>query len=219
MTLIKICGIKEEAHARDAAGAGADFIGIVFAPGPRQVTPARATKIATALKSSQTSVEVVGVFVNAPVATVKRIASNCHLDWIQLSGDEPWEYCRELAMPVIKAIRISRNRKPEQICADLAYGDKILASQKHMFLLDSSRRDVYGGTGKTFDWNLARPVAASFPVIIAGGLTPANVTLAINTISPWGVDVSSGVETRGVKDMEKVKSFIKSVRGADGSPA
>ena len=210
MTRIKICGIKEEAHALAAAEAGADFIGLVFAPSPRQVTPAQAEKIVSALKKSQTTTEVVGVFVNTPPARVKKIADFCHLDWVQLSGDEPWEYCRELDMPVIKAVRVSRNYQPEQICADLAYGTRILATQKHIFLLDSDARDKYGGTGRTFDWKLAKPIAEQFPVIIAGGLTPRNVAEAIRTVAPWGVDVSSGVETRGVKDMAKIRKIHRS---------
>jgi phosphoribosylanthranilate isomerase len=215
MTRIKICGIKEEAHALAAAEAGADFIGMVFAPGPRQVTPARAEKIVSALKKTGATTEVVGVFVNTPAAKVKKIAEFCHLDWVQMNSDEPWVYCRELDTPVIKAIRVSRHNQPEQICADLAYGAKILTDQKHLFLLDSNVRYKYGGTGRTFDWSLAKLPASQFPVIVAGGLTPKNVADAIRTVAPWGVDVSSGVETKGVKDMIKVRKFIEAVRSAN----
>jgi phosphoribosylanthranilate isomerase len=215
MTRIKICGIKEEAHALAAAEAGADFIGMVFAPSPRQVTPARAEKIVSALKKTGATTEVVGVFVNTPAAKVKKIAEFCHLDWVQMNSDEPWVYCRELGTPVIKAIRVSRHNQPEQICADLAYGSKILTDQKHLFLLDSNVRYKYGGTGRTFDWSLAKLPASQFPVIVAGGLTPKNVADAIRTVAPWGVDVSSGVETKGVKDMIKVRKFIEAVRSAN----
>ncbi len=215
MTRIKICGIKNEEQALAAAEAGADFIGLVFAQSPRQVTPARAEKIVTELKNKKASVEVVGVFVNAHVGTVNRTAERCNLDWVQMSGDEPWEYCRELAHPVIQVIRVSRNNKPEQVCRDLAYGTKLLKKQRHIYLIDSNVSDRYGGTGKKFDWKLAVPIAREFSVIIAGGLKPDNVGEAIKVISPWGVDVSSGVETKGVKDMEKVSKFIEAVRGAD----
>ncbi len=215
MTRIKICGIKNEEQALAVAEAGADFIGLVFAQSTRQVTPARAEKIVAALKKNKTAAKVVGVFVNAHVGTVNRIAERCHLDWVQLSGDEPWEYCRELGRPVIQVIRVSWNRKPEQVCRDLDYGTKLLKKQKHIFMLDSSARERYGGTGRKFDWKLAVPVAREFPVIIAGGLAPNNVAEAIKVISPWGVDVSSGVETKGVKDMDKIKKFIEAVREAD----
>jgi len=215
MTRIKIDGIKKEEQALAAAEAGVDFIGMVFAHSPRQVTPAQAEKITAALKKSGATVEVVGVFVNAHVGTVNRIAERCNLDWVQLSGDEPWEYCRELARPVIQVIRLSRNQKAEQVCKDLAYGTKLLNKQKHIFLIDSNIKGRYGGTGRKFDWKLAVPIAREFPVIVAGGLTPGNVAEAIRVISPWGVDVSTGVETKGVKDMEKIKKFIKAVRGAD----
>jgi phosphoribosylanthranilate isomerase len=216
MTRIKICGIREEAHAGAAAEAGADFIGLVFAPSPRQVNTARAEKIVAALRKKKHDTEVVGVFVNTPPGRVKRMAAACHLDWVQLSGDEPWSYCRQLDIPLIKAIRVSRNYTPVQIMADLEYGTRLLSGQNHLFLLDSSDRERYGGTGRTFDWNLARPIAERFPVIIAGGLTPSNVAEAIRTAAPWGVDVSSGVETKGIKDMNKIKKFVAAVRKADG---
>jgi len=219
MTRIKICGIKTEEQALAVAEAGVDFIGMVFARSPRQVTPTRAEKIVAALKKHKATVEVVGVFVNAHPGTVNRIAESCHLDWVQMSGDEPWEYCRELARPVIQVIRLSRNQRPEQVCRDLAYGTKLLKKQKHMFLIDSNVKDRYGGTGIKFDWKLAVPIAREFPVIIAGGLTPGNVGEAIKVISPWGVDVSSGVETKGVKDVNKIRKFIKAVREADGNQA
>lgn len=215
MTHIKICGIREEAHALVAAEAGADFIGLVLTSSPRQITPGQAEKIVSALKKTQTTTEVVGVFVNTPASKIKRIAEFCHLDWVQLSGDEPWEHCLELAMPVIKVIRVSRHHKPEQLCADMAYGTKLLDTQRHIFLLDANVGDKYGGTGRTFDWKLAKPIAEQFPVIIAGGLTPRNVAVAIRTIKPWGVDVSSGVETKGSKDILKIKKFIEAVRRTD----
>jgi phosphoribosylanthranilate isomerase len=116
---------------------------------------------------------------------------------------------------VIKVIRLSRDYQPAPIGKHLAYGRKIMAEQKHMFLLDSNDREKYGGTGLTFDWNLARPITEKFPVIIAGGLNPENVSRAIKLIKPWGVDVSTGVETKGFKDMKKIMKFINAVREAD----
>ena len=215
MTHIKICGIREEAHTIALAKAGIDFIGLVFAPSPRQVTTYYAKKIIEILRSKQNHTEVVGVFVNTEVGKVNRIADSCGLDWVQLSGDEPWEYCRELGRPVIKVIRVSRNYKPEKIIADLSYGEKILAKQKHLYHIDSNAPEKFGGTGQPFNWKLARPIAEKFPVIIAGGLTPENVKEAIHIIKPWGVDVSTGVETKGAKDLDKILKFINIVKNAD----
>ena len=215
MTRIKICGIRTEEQAIAAAKAGADFIGLVFAPSPRRVTPDIAQKIVAALKKSKSATEVVGVFVNTDAGTVNRIAEICRLDRVQLSGDELWTYCRELDRPIIKVIRISRNNPPEQVCKNLNYGTKLLNRQKLIFLLDSNAGGKYGGTGQTFDWDLAQTIARQFPVIIAGGLTPDNVAQAIKNIAPWGVDVSTGVETRGIKDVEKIRKFIEAVRQTD----
>ncbi len=217
MTRVKICGIREKAHALAAIEAGADFIGLVFAPSKRQVTPARAGEIVDAAKSRSDAIDTVGVFVNMPAAEVNAIANSCNLDWVQLSGDESWEYCREISKPLIKAIRIRQGQSPEQILADLATGAKILTPKKYLYLLDSELKGRYGGTGTAFDWNLARQAAEQFPVIIAGGLTPENVAEAIKMVAPWGVDVSSGVETGGVKDIAKIKAFIEAVRKADDS--
>jgi phosphoribosylanthranilate isomerase len=215
MTKIKICGIKTEEQAIVAAEAGADFIGLVFALSPRQITTNKAEKIVSTLKKSGAKTEAIGVFVNAHAGTINRIAEKCRLDRVQLSGDEPWEYCREINKPIVKVMRVSRNKRPEQVCKDLKYGTKLLKEREMVFLLDSNAREKYGGTGMKFDWKLAVPIAREFPVIIAGGLNPDNVDTAIKLISPWGVDVSTGVETRGVKDIEKIKRFIKAVKEAD----
>ncbi|HEY81683.1 MAG TPA: phosphoribosylanthranilate isomerase [Dehalococcoidia bacterium] len=215
MTRVKICGIKEEAHALVAAEAGADFIGLVFAPSPRQVTLAQAERIARVVKESHPATEVVGLFVNASATEVNTTADLCHLDWVQLSGDEPWEYCLEIAKPLIKVVHISEHRNPQEIGDILAYGASILNKQKHIYLIDSFTKGKYGGTGKAFNWELARQAAKQFPVIIAGGLTPENVAQAIKTASPWGVDVSSGVEISGTKHPARIRAFIQAVRRAD----
>lgn len=215
MTFIKICGIKNEEHALAAAAAGADFIGLVFAPSRRQVSPAQAQRIVAAVKTAKSTAAVAGVFVDAPAGEVDRIADMCQLDWVQASGAETWEYCRELSRPVIKVARMVGMASPEQKGEDLAYGDRFLRGKKHIFLLDAAGPDGYGGSGTTFDWSLAIPIAGRFSIIVAGGLTPENVAEAIRTIRPWGVDVSSGVETGGVKDIKKIEKFVKVVREAD----
>ncbi len=214
MTRVKICGIKEKAHALAVIEAGGDFIGLVFAPSQRQVTPAQAQDIVSVVKEHNKTA-MVGVFVNMPAHEVNRIADTCNLDWVQLSGDESWEYCRQITRPIIKAVRIGSGH-PEEICANLATGSRLLSSQRHIYLLDSRVEGRYGGSGKTFDWGLARQAAEQFPVIIAGGLTPENVSQAIKTVTPWGVDVSSGVEVDRVKDIVKIRVLIEAVRRTDG---
>jgi len=217
MTRVKICGIRQKAHASAVIEAGADFIGLVFAPSQRQVTLSQAQDIVGAVKKRSEATAVVGVFVNMPADKVNRIASSCNLDWVQLSGDEPWEYCHQITTPLIKAVRIKEGQRPEEICADLSAGARVLASQRYIYLLDSRVKGKYGGTGMTFEWSLAQQAAEHFPVIIAGGLTPENVAQAIKIVTPWGVDVSSGVEVDGIKDIVKIKTFIETVRRADDS--
>ena len=215
MTFIKICGIKSEDIALGAAKAGADYIGLVFATSPRQVLPNLAIKITTALKTNKAKTQTVGVFVNMPVLIVKKFTAACQLEWAQLSGDENWEYCHELAEPFIKVIKIHRYESVEWVDKLINEGNQMIGKNKYMFLLDTAAQDKYGGTGSTFDWQLAKPIAEKYPIIIAGGLNPDNVGGAIKTLKPWGVDVSTGVETNGVKDMKKIVKFIEAVRKAD----
>ncbi len=216
MTKIKIDGIKTEEHALAVAEAGADFTGLIFAASPRQVTPVQANEIIAALKKNKKNIPgIVGVFVNMPVYVVNRVAEFCHLDRVQLNGDESMEYCQEISLPIIKAMRISHKYNAEQVSEVLAAWSKNLAGLKHQFLLDSYDSERYGGTGKQINWEMAKQVAKNFDIILAGGLTPENVSAAIKTVKPWGVDVSSGVETEGEKDVNKIKAFIQAVKEAD----
>ena len=214
MTRIKICGITDKANALAAVEAGADFIGLMFAPSRRQVTPPKAREIASAVKKSNTGTRVVGVFVNAPVFQINEIADFCALDWVQLSGDESWEYCRKFANPVIKAIRIGR-QSLEDLYSELSTASNLLTGHRVITLLDSRVEGKYGGTGESFNWDLAQQIARKFPVIIAGGLTPANVGQLVREVQPWGVDVSTGVEINGLKDTSKIRAFVKAVRSTN----
>ncbi len=213
-TRIKVCGIKEKSHALGTSKAGADFIGLVMASSPRQVTVAQAREIVSVIKECGKATEAVGVFVNMPAPAVNRIAEDCNLDWVQLSGNETWGYCQMINRPLIKALHIA-GQSPEEIGDYLARGCEALSGQRYLYLLDSKVKDRYGGTGVTFDWSLAGAVARRFPVIIAGGLTPQNVGKAIKAVAPWGVDVSSGVEVNGVKSINQIRAFIEAVRRAD----
>jgi len=216
MTRVKICGIRDEIQALAAVEAGADFIGVVFAPSQRQVSPAKAREIANVVRESghldYVGTEVVGVFVNMPASEVNEIADYCALDWVQLSGDESWEYCQELKKAIIKVIHVSSGQKSDEILADIETGFQLLPEKELVCLLDSRVEGAYGGTGQVFNWKLAREVSARFPVMIAGGLTPANVGQLVKEVKPWGVDVSTGVETNGLKDASKIRAFVKAVR-------
>jgi len=222
--LVKICGVSEVRHARAAAALGADFVGVVFAPSRRQVTLGQAKRIAAALgKTSErppivTSTEaveealrsrrplLVGVFADQDVDTINSLAAECGLDMIQLSGSEPWEMCPLLSRPVLKCLKVREGQSAEEVLAAVDKGALVL--------LDPYVEGSYGGAGVTLDWDVAAQVAARLPVMLAGGLTPENVAEAVRTVHPWAVDVSSGVETEGVKDVAKIRAFIEAAKAA-----
>jgi phosphoribosylanthranilate isomerase len=214
VTKIKICGLSEVQHALAAAEAGADLLGLVFAQSRRQVSVEKALEVTEAVHAFKPCQLVVGVFANSAADEVNSVAEYCHLDWVQLSGDETWHYCQQINRPIIKAIHVSNTNTPEEIVSEVAIGYQLLPRQDLVCLLDSKVADTYGGTGKTFDWQLAKEVSAKLHIIIAGGLTPINVSRMVKKIQPWGVDVSSGVETNGQKDIAKIKAFIEVVRAA-----
>ena len=215
MTRVKICGLSRAEDALAAAGAGADFLGLVFAPSRRQVTPQQALALAEAVRGLEPRPELVGVFVNTAAAEVNRIAEFCGLDRVQVSGDENWDYCRQIARPVIKVIHIHAARKADETLAEVAAGYKLNLKHEPVCLFDARVGKAYGGTGQTFDWRLAERAAAAFPVIIAGGLDPVNVGRLVRQVHPWGVDVSTGVESGGKKDTARIRGFIRAVREAE----
>jgi phosphoribosylanthranilate isomerase len=216
VTKVKICGLSEEEHILAAGEAGADFVGIVFAPSKRQVTPEQATDLVKAVRNLERVPAVVGVFVNTPVSEVNRIAAECDLDLVQLSGDEDWQYCLEINKPIIKVLHISDTDSVDNIVAEIEDGFNTLQGRDVMYLLDTKSEDAYGGTGQSFSRQIAAGVAGRIPVIIAGGFDPENVAGVVDEVHPWGVDVSSGVETDGKKDTEKIKSFINEVKAVAG---
>lgn len=198
MVCVKICGITNVEDALAAVEAGADALGFVFyPPSPRYVAPERVRAIVDRLPPFVTTV---GLFVDGSVQTINDIAARCGLDRLQLHGDESPEFCAMVERPVIKAFRIkaanSLVRLPDY---------KVSA-----YLLDAYVEGALpGGTGASFAWELAVQAKPYGPLILAGGLTPENVETAIRQVSPYGVDVSTGVERApGLKDHAKVRRFI-----------
>ena len=201
MVKVKICGITNLADARAAVSAGADALGFVFyEKSPRHVTPQKAAAIIAQLPPF---VQTVGLFVDEEVERVNWVASFCGLDLIQLHGEEPPEYCQDVNRRIIKAFRVRDE-------ASLAGIGKYEVAG---YLLDAWSPDAPGGTGLTFDWSLARQAAGTRPIILAGGLNPDNVAMACAAVTPYAVDVSSGVEAvPGKKDHGKICAFIAAAR-------
>jgi len=203
---VKICGITSVEDALAAVRAGADAIGLVFyQASPRAVAVAQARQIALAVGPFVT---VTGLFVDAAPEFVHDILAQVPLHLLQFHGNETVDYCESFTRPYIKALRM----RPE-LDVDAAIAGYASASG---ILLDAYRQGVPGGTGETFDWARV-PKAASVPIVLAGGLTPANVATAIAATGVYGVDVSGGVEsTPGAKDHSKLTAFINNARPCAG---
>lgn len=225
---VKICGLKTAEQVHAAIHQGADAFGLIFAPSRRQVTPEHAqTLVEAAHLASRESAQAgfvttghpgavatssalaIGVFVNESVERIAAIATDVGLDAVQLSGDEPPGVCVAVAeatgLPVLRALRL-RTVDDLPLLDDYALAGAIL-------MLDTPAGDgSYGGTGHTGDWRLAAEAARRWPIIMAGGLTPDNLANALAAVTPRGVDVSSGVETNGVKDIAKIAAFLQVAR-------
>jgi len=203
---VKICGMTQLKDALFAVEQGVDAVGFIFyKKSPRAVTMKTVREIITKLPPL---VDTVGVFVNESAERLNKIADYCGLDLVQLHGEESPAFCRKIHRRVIKAFRVKDLQSIKQL-------EKFPVSG---FLLDTFSDDLHGGTGKTFDWNLALPVKKMGPVILAGGLTPRNILQAVRQVRPYGVDVCSGVEkSPGIKDLEKVRAFLKNIRSGSKS--
>ena len=208
MTKIKICGVTTCEQALAVARAKADFTGLVL-------QEEQAAEIAEILRWLKPRPLIAGIFVNTSIDEINRIAGKCRLDWVQLSGDEDWEYCTHIERPVIKAIHIYKGASAKQVLHTAEEGYRIIGRDRLIYLLDTGVKDAYGGTGLKFNWDIARQIISRYPVIIAGGLNPENVGDLIARFNPWGVDVSSGVEVHGQKEASMIEAFVQAVRSSE----
>lgn len=201
---VKICGITNLGDAIAAVDFGADALGYVFFEGsPRYISYNDAAAIIKKLPSFTTTI---GVFVNEKPEQIEKIIGLTRIDVVQLHGNEPPEMC-DISRRVIKAVRV---KSLESLDPLNSYKDRVSA-----FLLDAFTPDIFGGTGQIFNWDIAVDAKQFGRIILSGGLTPDNVAEAVRRVRPYGVDVSSGVESeKGKKDHKKMKLFIERAKGA-----
>lgn len=200
MTKIKICGLKRKEDILYVNKLKPNYVGFVFAKSSRQVDKYMAKELIEGLDKG---IKKVGIFLNTPVHEVKETAQYCDLDILQFHGNEQPEYCNCFEYKIWKAFRIKDTNSLKQLEKYNVNG----------FLLDTYVEGQYGGTGKTFNWDIVLNLSGNRFVILAGGLTPENVKEATKIVRPAVVDVSSGVEVDGYKYFEKMKIFIENVRG------
>jgi len=200
MTLVKICGLKDTEHVRVAVEAGANAVGFIFATSHRQISLSQAKILANEVPAD---VLKIGVFVNETKETVERYAREVPLDLVQLHGDESPEFAESLSVPVIKALSITNEDDVR----------KAATYNVDFYLFDTPGVEFRGGSGHTFDWTLLEKVnIPKDKVILAGGLHTENVQSAIQSVQPFMVDVSSGVETEKRKDAKKIRAFVRAVQ-------
>lgn len=227
--LVKICGVREVAHAAVAREAGADLIGMIFADarrrvdiraarairrelGPRtEITDSTAEAVQQARDQSRRPL-LVGVFARQTPDEILRVLDRVDLDLVQLSGGEHPALAGRIPRAVIRATHVADGATSESLLRDAERRPPTIT------LLDTASQQG-GGSGQRFDWSLARAVAERRPIILAGGLTPENAAAAIAAARPWAVDVSSGVEADGVKSEEKIRAFISAAKQPTGQPS
>ncbi|ABY93145.1 phosphoribosylanthranilate isomerase [Thermoanaerobacter sp. X514] len=201
MVKVKICGLRRKEDIEYANELKPDYVGFVFAKSKRQIEVEQALDLISLLDKE---IKTVGVFVNEPVENALKIAQTLNLDVLQFHGDETQDYIDNFKnFTVWKAIRIKDKEDLE----------KTKEFKVNSFVFDTLTKNEYGGTGKTFNWEVLKGFELNVPIILAGGLNENNVEEAIRIVNPYAVDVSSGVETEGYKDFKKMKSFIEKVRG------
>ena len=216
VTRIKICGLRNAETATVAAGAGADFLGFNFVEGVRrQLQPEQGAQIIAEYKLDRArdpsqNPGLIGLFLNQDSNWVNETSEKAGLDYVQLCGDEDDAYMARMNLPIFRQVRVKQGTTPLDL--DRLVSPHLNAGR--LVLLDHYDKATPGGSGKSFDWAIAVAVANRDCVLLAGGLNPENVGNAIAQLTPWGVDVSSGVETDGVKDPDRIRAFISAVRNA-----
>ena len=218
MTKVKICGVRRLDDALVASEAGADFIGLVFVPGrPRRLAIDEARAIVDGLHASRAPgddvPQVVGLFADQSLDVVNDTIRDCILDRVQLCGNESLDYCCQTEAGVIKVLHVPGGEPEGSVIDDLAERVSAYWEAGHLVTLDRLVAGIPGGTGQRFDWAVAQEMSLrGHPFLLAGGLLPENVAQAVAKVNPWGVDVSSGVETDGRKDPDKIRDFVRSAR-------
>jgi len=201
---VKICGLRTTDQILTARDAGADLLGLMFyEPSRRYIQPQAAREILKICEDGQMSPDIVGIFVNKEADYINDVIEQVGLHFVQLHGDESPEFCQCIHRSVIKALRLNEKTNPNLT-------EKYYHTSWRI-LLDTPTAK-WGGTGETHDWDLARTIAQQTPIFLAGGLTPENVGEAIQHVHPWGVDVSSGVEIHGKKDVKMIQAFVENAR-------
>ncbi|MGC8879284.1 MAG: phosphoribosylanthranilate isomerase [Anaerolineae bacterium] len=215
MVHVKICGLTHPSDALAAAEAGADMVGFIFYPrSPRYVSPAQAREIVTALHERYPDILTVGVFVNEIPTTVWQILEYCGIQLAQLHGEEPAKWLKEpsvLAGRAYKALRPRSQEEAHQLASEYALPFSLTEQiGAPSLLLDAYHITARGGSGQLADWEIAAHLAQQYRLLLAGGLTPANVAQAVRRVRPWGVDVASGIERApGRKDPTAMQAFIR----------
>ncbi len=211
MSRAKICGLRSLPDALFAAAEGAKLLGLVFMPGrPRRVEIETAKSIVAGVRASQDHPPLmVGLFADQPLDEVDNVIRACGLDLAQLCGKESLDYCSRVASRLIKVLHVDDSMAGEEAFASLEAQVQLFLEAGHLVTLDRLVEGIPGGTGHTFNWEIAARLSErGHSFLLAGGLSPDNVAQAVAKVQPWGVDVSSGVETDGVKDQAKIQSFI-----------
>ena len=221
MTHVQICGFQRAEDALVAAEAGADAIALVFVPSAgRRLEVEQAEELLAQFRrqwGGRSGPQWVGLFADQPVEEVNAIVTRLGLDAAQLCGSEGMGYCRQMVVPVYKVIAVDPSLPQPVVLPKLMVLLQRHTMAGHRPVLDTHVPGAYGGTGQSFDWQLAASLSPAFQFSLAGGLMPENVAEAVRLVRPWGVDTSSGVETGGQKDPARVRAFVEAVKGADAA--